>query len=159
MSRRSRYQSIESSLCMMPTSWNKLYTQALQETPTGSDATEVRRSIIAGRALAYLRNDDIYNALQDCDTALSAEFTNTESPPDLTAKCHFRRAKARYSMTLYVEAREDYRAFEELSKAAKQSVSATDKQFLNEIMAALAGPKNRSDKTKLIRAIQVCSRR
>ena len=143
----------------MLTSLNKLYTLALQEAPTGSDATEVRRSIIAGRALAYLRNDDIYNTLQDCDTALSAEFTNAESPPDLTAKCHFRRAKARYSMTLYAEAREDYRAFEELSKAAKQSVSATDKQFLNEIMAALAGPKNRSDRTKLIRAIQVCSRR
>ncbi len=106
-----------------------------------------------------MRNDDIYNTLQDCNTALSAEFTNAESQKELTAKCHLRRAKAKYYMTLYAEAREDYRIFEELSKATKQPISTTDKQILKDVMTALAGPKNRSEKTKIIRAIQVRIRR
>lgn len=131
------------------------YTRAFQNTPAGSDTAEVRRIILANRALAYLRNDDIYNTLQDCNNALSGEFTNAGSPQGLTAKCHLRRAKAKYYMTLYAEAREDYRIFEELSRAAKQPINASDKQILKDIMTALAGPKNRSEKTKIIRALQV----
>ncbi|KAF7800055.1 hypothetical protein EIP86_011298, partial [Pleurotus ostreatoroseus] len=129
-----------------------LYTQALDEAST----TEDKRILLANRSLAYGRSNDPYNALQDCDLALSSVYTTPDSPKRLTAKCSFRRAKLRLKMTMYEEAREDFEAFERLCEEGGPSlvqVADQDKaEVKNGINKALSKPI--PERVTLLRAVQ-----
>lgn len=111
--------------------------------------------LLANRALAYLKYSDIYNALQDCNRALSPEFTTADSPVKITAKCHLRRSKIKSIMVMWEEARTDYEAFVTFQEAAGLPVSEPDRQLMAEIQQALDRPRL-SRKDKLIHAVQVC---
>lgn len=114
---------------------------------------------MANRALARLKYGSIYDALADCNLALSPEYSSEDAEKGLCAKLHLRRAKVYQIMTEYEQARKDYEDFVALQPSIGRAISATDKEVMDLIQTGLNIPQRSREmrRIKLIRAIQVSS--
>ncbi|KAI0070744.1 hypothetical protein K474DRAFT_1669742 [Panus rudis PR-1116 ss-1] len=133
------------------------YTWALERPPPNEKlSTEQKRTILANRAQAAIKARRIYTALQDYNTALSSEFTGSDSPKALTAKLHLRRAGLQYKFVEFEDALRDYQEFERLQKEAGGHIVDSDKQLLANITTALSFPDDGPEmyRVKLLRAVQ-----
>ena len=137
----------------------QLYSEALTSSKFGALPIEEKRAILANRAQAYLKKDDYFTALADCDRALSAEYTQDDSPVNLTIKCHWRRALALYQLVMYEDALNAYRNFDRLANNSNIPIPLQDKVLLTDIGAGLATlnvhDDEQSENLKLLRAVQV----
>ncbi|CAL1710864.1 unnamed protein product [Somion occarium] len=132
------------------------YTQALDcPPPTETLSAEQKRVILSNRAQTYLDYTDVYDALQDCNVALSPEYTKEDSPRALTAKLHLRRAKALFKLLRYADAREAFQAFEGIHRDLGYDIRPSERTFANDIDRALRMPLDdpRTDKIGLARTV------
>ncbi|KAA1479014.1 hypothetical protein DENSPDRAFT_846034 [Dentipellis sp. KUC8613] len=132
----------------------ELSTQALETAPEDTPV-ETKRQLLSNRAQSYLRWGDIYDALHDTETALSALYTLPDSDAALTAKCLFRRAKLLYNFARYEEARAEYEKFKVLWEQIGNALTPDEKQVLEDIEKALKVPPGSKvhQKADLIRAL------
>jgi hypothetical protein len=134
----------------------QLYTKAL-ESSTPHTSGEIKRTILANRAQAYILFGDIHTALRDVNLALSQQYTVSGSPKGVTMKCYFRRAKLFCMFARYREARSDYEEFEKLRVEMGIAVTTegeTLKKDIDEGVRAVGG-RDRQRKDELMRAVDV----
>ncbi|KAI0042443.1 hypothetical protein FA95DRAFT_1564320 [Auriscalpium vulgare] len=113
----------------------ELYTKAL--TSALPDTTlEEKRQLLSNRAQAYLKWGEIYNALYDTETALSSVYTSPSSPPSVTRKCLWRKAKVLQKLLRWEDGQ---RAFDEFVRMSQEGEEPLDNEAL-----ALRGSLKRS---------------
>lgn len=137
----------------------QFYSRALQEGPaTDNVAAEFKCTILASRAEAHVRSGSFYDALADCDRALTSDLTRASDV--LVAKLHLQRAEVRRVLGMYEDASVDYEIFDQLRAGCGSPVTEQHKRVLRQIEHGLEIPEDsyEMDRTKLIRAVQVRNR-
>jgi len=81
---------------------------------TTSTSIELKCTVLANWAQAYVFFGDPHQALQDANAALSPQYTLSHSLKGMTMGCYFHRAKLFYTFVKYQEALSDYEEFERL---------------------------------------------
>jgi hypothetical protein len=118
---------------------------------------ELKRIILANRAQTYADYGNIHMALRDINLALSPEYTLSDSPKGLTAKCHFRRAKLLCKFAKYSEARSDFEECERHRIEGGVEITTEQSNLLTQIDEGLNAPEDskRRRKDELLRAVDV----
>ncbi|KAI0042842.1 hypothetical protein FA95DRAFT_1609869 [Auriscalpium vulgare] len=99
-----------------------LYTEALASAfPT--TPLEDKRQVLSNRAQAYFKWGELYNALRDCDLALSPAYTTPHSPVSVTRKCLWRKAKILHVLLRWDDAEA---AFDAFARASAEMGEAMD---------------------------------
>jgi hypothetical protein len=118
---------------------------------------ELKRAILANRALTYIQYGNIHTALRDINIALSSDYTLPGSPKGLTAKCHFRRAKVLSKFAKYNEARSDLEESVQLYNEGGLETTLEQSDLSIQIDEGLNAPQDspRREKDELLRAVDV----
>jgi hypothetical protein len=97
---------------------------------TTSTSVELKHTVLANRAQAYVFFGDPHQALQDANAALSPQHTLSDLPKGMTMKCYFHRAKLFCMFAKYEEALSDYEEFERLRFETKTMPTMEDHMLI-----------------------------